>query len=59
MGICSHTGTTDCGNILNKMAITRPKIATTIQSSRNIIKNRKYLVRALIYFPVNSESDFP
>jgi hypothetical protein len=49
----------DVGNMLNIMAITRPKMEITIHKVRNTIKKKNTLVRRLIYLEVISEMDLP
>ena len=59
MGTSSQTASTDWGYMEKMMAITRPKMAITIHSSRNTIRKKKNLVRLLTYLAVYSEMDLP
>ena len=59
MGISHQMGMTDCGNMAKMMAMTKPKTATTIQSSINTITKNKNLVRLLTYLEVYSAMDLP
>ncbi len=45
--------------MLKTMAMTRPKTAITIHSSRKTIRKKKNRVRLLTYLEVYSEMDFP
>ena len=59
IGICSQTGKTDDGYMLNIIAIIIPKMEITIHSSRKTIMKNKNLVLLLMYLEVYSEIDFP
>src|SRR5680860_1850628 len=59
IGISHHTGNTDPGNMANTTAITSPKIAIIIHSSRNTITKNRNRVRVLTYLEVYSAIDFP
>ena len=55
----SYTGDKAEGYMLKIIAMTRPKIAITIHNARKTKTKKTMRVRALIYFAVTSEIDFP
>ena len=52
MGTSTHTASTDWGYMAKMMAITRPKTAITIHSSRKTIRKKRNRVRLLTYLAV-------